>query len=89
MAYFCPKSYNTGEINLTIETHSIHHYTASWFTAHEQRVYNLYKWINSVLGLRVGNVVTKPIHWEEGFRMRIQKYGLSKTMQIYLQKMWR
>ena len=28
--YFCPKNYYTGEINITNNTVSIHHYTATW-----------------------------------------------------------
>lgn len=30
--YFCPINYNTGEITLTPNTHSIHHYSASWYS---------------------------------------------------------
>ena len=30
--YFCPKSIVTGEINLTENSYTIHHYTASWFS---------------------------------------------------------
>ena len=41
--YFCPKSYSTGKLTITPHTHSIHHYTASWFTTHEQRVLNFYR----------------------------------------------
>lgn len=28
--YFCPMNYDTGELNITEKTHSIHHYTATW-----------------------------------------------------------
>ena len=28
--YFCPKNYDTGALNLTERTYSIHHYDASW-----------------------------------------------------------
>lgn len=30
--YFCPKDYNTGEINSTKNTHAIHHFASSWIT---------------------------------------------------------
>lgn len=29
--YFCPMDYDTGAITITPNTHSIHHYTASWY----------------------------------------------------------
>ena len=32
--YFCPKNYFTGELNITSDTVSIHHYSASWITPH-------------------------------------------------------
>ena len=35
--YFCPKNYETGEINITENTYSIHHYDPSWIT-------NNHKW---------------------------------------------
>lgn len=28
--YFCPKNYNTGELTITDNTYTIHHYIASW-----------------------------------------------------------
>ena len=28
--YFCPKDYSTGKLNLTHNSYSIHHYTATW-----------------------------------------------------------
>lgn len=35
--YFCPMDYETGEIRLTENTRSIHHYMASWFNPREKR----------------------------------------------------
>lgn len=35
--YFCPMDYETGEITLTENTRSIHHYMASWFDPHEKK----------------------------------------------------
>lgn len=34
--YLCPKSFNDGFIRITENTHSIHHYDASWFTKEQQ-----------------------------------------------------
>lgn len=30
--YFCPKSYRTGKIMMTPNTHTIHHFAGSWYT---------------------------------------------------------
>lgn len=35
--YFCPKSFNDGILRMTKNTHSIHHYDASWFTEEQQK----------------------------------------------------
>lgn len=35
--YFCPMDYETGEIILTENTRSIHHYMASWVNFHEKK----------------------------------------------------
>lgn len=37
--YFCPKDYETQEIIITPNTYTIHHYTASWHSKTEERIY--------------------------------------------------
>lgn len=39
--YFCPMSYDTGELTITTNTYSIHHYTASWYSETEKFAYQL------------------------------------------------
>ena len=39
--YFCPKSFNDGILRMTKNTHSIHHYDASWFTEEQQKAKEL------------------------------------------------
>ncbi len=34
--YFCPKDYETGEINITENTYTIHHFNASWHDKYER-----------------------------------------------------
>lgn len=41
--YFCPKNYDTGLLTRTRNTHSIHHYDASWFSG-EQQHRKLQRW---------------------------------------------
>ncbi len=36
--YFCPKDFETGELNLTDNTYSIHHFDASWFTEEQKYI---------------------------------------------------
>lgn len=37
--FFAPKNWKTGELTLTENTYSIHHYDASWYTSEQQREY--------------------------------------------------
>lgn len=39
--YFSPQHYRTGKMTITANTHSIHHYAASWFTPYQKFVYRL------------------------------------------------
>lgn len=41
--YFCPKSYQDGQIYLTENTHTIHHFAGSWITKADKRRARAYK----------------------------------------------
>lgn len=41
--YFCPINYRTGVKTFTANTHSIHHYAATWHTGHQRAVGKLTK----------------------------------------------
>lgn len=41
--YFCPKSYRTGNIELTNNTYTIHHFAASWISNRDKLKYKIYK----------------------------------------------
>lgn len=84
--YLCAKDMDTGKVKVTDNTFTIHHFTGSWLTEHEQMIRNFYKAVNSIFGTQVGNIITKPLHWEEGVRLRIKKYGIRKTIEIYIKK---
>ena len=86
--YLCAKDMNTGKVKVTDNTFTIHHFTGSWFTKHEQTIRKFYKVVNSIFGMQVGNIITKPVHWEEGARLRIKKYGIRKTIEIYKKKIF-
>lgn len=46
--YFCPKDYYTGELNITPNTYSIHHYSATWIPLEQRLELQFWKF----LGLR-------------------------------------
>ncbi|MBQ7544535.1 MAG: hypothetical protein IJT02_06280 [Synergistaceae bacterium] len=51
--YFCPKSYLTLKIELTGNTHTIHHFSGSWHTPAQKR-WIRFKWrVRQLLGERI------------------------------------
>lgn len=60
--YFCPMSFQSGEISLTKNTYSIHHFSASWFTEEEKYIqllryklakklpYKIAHWVSLIAG---------------------------------------
>ncbi len=51
--YFDPKDYRTGEVKITPNTYSIHHYDGSWFSDTEQYALKLRKKLEKVLPYKV------------------------------------
>lgn len=48
--YFCPKSFKTGELNITNNTFSIHHFDASW-VGEKNKYMNLLRWkLSKIIG---------------------------------------
>jgi hypothetical protein len=48
--YFCPMNFETGEVNITSNTYSIHHYNFSWNLERKEIInkkYKLYKYIKN------------------------------------------
>jgi hypothetical protein len=44
--YFCPMDFNTGKINITEKTHSIHHYDGSWLSKYMKQLLKEKTYIN-------------------------------------------
>ena len=66
--YFCPKDYATGNLNITLNSVSIHHYDASWLTWYE----NIEKAIFVFLGLRYRALIKRRL--VTPFSRLLQKY---------------
>jgi mannosyltransferase OCH1-like enzyme len=64
--YFCPQHYKTGKMTITSKTHSIHHYSASWYTPYEKMVVV----ISHLLGEKWTQRIVKIKKWlKRGFRL--------------------
>ena len=72
--YFCPINYITGEINITDNTKSIHHYNSSWKTKKEQKQSITLQKLNRKFGKRwgflFGRIYTLPYRVMEKYKYK-------------------
>jgi len=57
--YFCPKDYGTSKITLTPNTHSIHHFTSSWYDEDKLRMRRVQVFLVKTFGVKLGPNVYK------------------------------
>ena len=77
--YFCPKDYETGILNITSNTRSIHHFSASWHSEKEEYSHNLSKKMVKYIPLWYSNKI--------GTVIATLKYeGLESLLQKVVQK---
>ncbi len=57
--YFCPINYETKICDITVKTHSIHHYAASWHGRRQK----LYKWVCHYWGRSVADRIVECARW--------------------------
>ena len=82
--YFCPLNYYTGEMNITENTRSIHHYMASWVIPESRVALSVKKKLCSKGGVRkvIGNIlvfVLKAIG-------KVRKLGIRKSLEYIWNK---
>ena len=59
--FFCPKSVLTGEILVTPNTYSIHHFNGSWHSEAEKKKIYMIQIVRRIFGIRFGNFVAETI----------------------------
>jgi hypothetical protein len=82
--YFCPKSFKTGKTILTENTHSIHHYDATWTSVIAKKYQKI---VNKTTGAIGDNQFSRIIVLFIYFAMSIEEKGLFPTIKLYLNKL--
>lgn len=77
--YFCPINDGTGEMTITDNTRSIHHFSWSWAGKSERMWGKISRWTNRHLGRKASMVICLP----HRFRQKIQRMGVRKTIEFY------
>lgn len=86
MEYFCPRSQDTGIMNITENTYSIHWYDGSWLEKEQIALMShRYKMVEK-FGTKVGTALSMPYSHLLMFRLRIRTKGIKKTVRYYLKE---
>lgn len=79
--YFCPQNGITGELKITKDTHSIHYYTASWYSKWERIIEKIMKCKNrNGIEYTIRKIVSFPFC----IISKIDELGLKKTIKYAL-----
>lgn len=57
--YFCAKNLNTGFVNITENTYTIHHFNGSWLTQRQKIRYKRILFLKKILGTKLTNELIK------------------------------
>lgn len=85
--YFCPMNYSTGQITITKNTRSIHHYTASWRNKKEQKQNEVLQKLNRKYGERIGYRLWRCYTLPYRIFNKIKSKGIKGTFFFLLKKM--
>lgn len=80
--YFCPKDLETGDINLTKNSYTIHHFNGSWLSDTEKAIVSKKSYFIKQYGHKLGKI----IYYLYFIFKNYQIYGLKQTVKILKHK---
>ena len=79
--YFCPMEFETGEITIKPDTYTIHHYSASWFTAKERKIVEIRRKFKRKYGEEKGDRLALLLCIPIRALNKLETKGLNGTLQ--------
>lgn len=76
--YFCPMDYKTGEIQLTENTRTIHHYAASWYGQTDKKIDEINKNCIKRFGVKTGSFVSGILIVPYRLKRKLEYLGILK-----------
>lgn len=82
--YFCPVNPATGELKITENTRTIHHYAATWTIPLRKKYMKLRSSLAKITGIRAAKILLLPLQFlcvikETGFKSAVRKiFGAQK-----------
>lgn len=84
--YFSPLNYETGEMNVTENTYSIHHYTASWQSEADRKYYNWAIALQNKFGYSAGKRLIRIIDFPHRIKKKISQLGFYGALNFVVRK---
>lgn len=84
--YFCPMNYHTGDLSITENTRSIHHYSMTWMNSQMRKEKELEQKLNKKYGARISQKIIWFYGWPNRIMKKIKEKGLKGTITFYLNK---
>lgn len=87
--YFCPMRYGTGELTITENTRSIHHYSASWLSEHGQKELQFRIKMSNKFGPAVGTRLGRIYSFPRRVSDKLKRLGFVGTVKFAWKKLFR
>lgn len=84
--YFSPKDYYTGDINITENTISIHHYNMSWVDPKIREFHEKEQRLSKRFGVNIGRKIIKFYSFPYRLKKRLKNDGLINTIKFSINK---
>lgn len=85
--YFSPKSYVTGNINLTSNTLTIHHFSESWKTKSEKKIHNRETILIRKYGIKYGRIIAKVVNFPLRSINAVKKRGIKNEIKEFISRL--
>ncbi len=87
--YFCPKNYFTGELDITDNTRTIHHYTSSWLSEQELKAHNFEIAMQKKVGKKCARILERIYSLPYRVTNKVKTVGVKKSLNIVLKRIKR
>lgn len=84
--YFCPMRYGTGELTITENTRSIHHYSASWLSESQQAELQFRIKMSKRFGANIGTKLGRIYSFPRRVRDKYRQLGVVGTVKFSINK---
>lgn len=87
--WFCPKDCFSGRVLLTENTHTIHHFSGTWYDQYTRRVMSIEKYFKGKLNGKLGTAVARTASLPFRIQRKYHELGMKETLKFAIGKIKR